>query len=99
MNSKSEQWRAGCGVIQHDGVTCERVTQLVLRLEQKGLCNAETAWALFLAADRLTSMGLWLTAHMTYARQVYLDGRTMAPEDFKGVPEGDTGGARNVVPA
>ncbi len=99
MGGKSEQWRAGCGVIQHDSVTCERVTQLVQRLEHKGVCSAEAAWDLFLAADRLASMGLWLTAHMTYARQVYLDGRTMVPEDFKVVPEGHTGGALNIVPA
>lgn len=99
MGGKSEQWRAGCGVIQHDSLTCERVAQLVQRLNQKGVCSAEAAWDLLLAADRLASMGLWLTAHMTYARQVYLDGRTMAPEDFKVVPEGHTGGALNIVPA
>ena len=99
MGGKSEQWSAGCGVIQHDSVTTERVTQLVQSLAHKGVCSADTAWDLFLAADRLASMGLWLTAHMTYARQVYLDGRTMAPEDFKVVPEGHTGGALNIVPA
>lgn len=99
MSGSREQWRAGCGVIQHQQVTCERVTQLVHRLEKKGLCSAESAWQLFLAADRLASMGLWLTAHMTYARNVYLDGRSMTAEDFKTVPEGHTGGALNIVPA
>lgn len=99
MNDRSERWRKGCGVIQHDGTTCERVENLVAGLNAEGICSSAEAWNLFIAADRLGSMGLWLTAHMTYAKNVYLDGRTMRPEDFKVVPEGHTGGALNIVPA
>jgi phosphoketolase len=42
---------------------------------------------------------MWLVVHETYARNVYLDGRDLAPEDFKPRPEGHTGGALNMVPA
>jgi len=51
------------------------------------------------AADRVTCAAMWLVAHETYAQNVYLDGRVLAPEDFKPRPEGHTGGALNMVPA
>lgn len=44
-------------------------------------------------------MALWLTVHMAYARNVYLDGRSLSGADFKPTPEGHTGGALNMVPA
>jgi len=34
-----------------------------------------------------------VVVHETYARNVYLDGRNLTPEDFKPQPEGHTGGA------
>jgi phosphoketolase len=37
--------------------------------------------------------------HMTYAKNVYLDGRPLVADDFKSSPEGHTGGALNMVPA
>ncbi|MFO7592388.1 MAG: xylulose 5-phosphate 3-epimerase [Acidimicrobiia bacterium] len=51
------------------------------------------------AADRVASASMWLVVHETYARQVYLDGRPLGPQDFKPRPEGHTGGALNMVPA
>lgn len=99
MNDWQEQWRDGLGVIVHREDTRERVAALVAYLDETGQCPAQRAWQLFAAADRLASMGLWLTAHMTYARQVSLEGRTLAAADFKPVPEGHTGGALNIVPA
>lgn len=99
MSEARKQWLAGYGVIAHTDVTVERVEKLVQQLAAKKLCTSEQAWQLFAAADRITSMGLWTTVHMTYAKQVYLDGRTMQAEDFKSVPEGHTGGALNMVPA
>jgi phosphoketolase len=42
---------------------------------------------------------MWLVVHETYARNIYLDGRELAAEDFKPIPEGHTGGALNMVPA
>jgi phosphoketolase len=99
MNDWQDQWRKGLGVIAHRADTRERVAALVEYLDITGQCPAQRAWRLFAAADRLASMGLWLTAHMTYARQVSLDGRALAAADFKPVPEGHTGGALNIVPA
>lgn len=99
MNKEKSKWIAGYGVIVHSSETIARVEKLVQQLEHKQLCNAEQAWQFFAAADRIASMGLWTTVHMTYAQQVYLDGRTMQAEDFKIVPEGHTGGALNIVPA
>ena len=99
MNDWKDQWRDGLGVIEHRAQTRERVVALVEYLDVTGQCPSQRAWQLFAAADRLASMGLWLTAHMTYARQVALDGRALAAADFKPVPEGHTGGALNMVPA
>ena len=42
---------------------------------------------------------MWLVVHETYAGSVYLDGRDLAPEDFKPKPDGHAGGALNMVPA
>jgi len=51
------------------------------------------------ADDRVASAAMWLVVHETYARNVYLDGRDLAPEDFKPNPEGHTGGSLNMVRA
>ncbi len=99
MNNDKNKWLAGYGVISHSDETVARVENLVQILADKKLCNTNQAWQFFAAADRVASMGLWTTVHMTYAQQVYLDGRTMQAEDFKLVPEGHTGGALNIVPA
>ncbi len=99
MQDNVTEWKQGCGVVQHDDRTSERIAALVAQLSNRGICTEERAWAMLKAADRLNNMGLWLTVHMTYARQVYLDGRTMKAADFKPVPEGHTGGALNMVPA
>lgn len=99
MSHDKQKWLAGYGVIVHSSETIARVETLVEQLAAKKLCNAEQAWQFFAAADRVASMGLWTTVHMTYAQQVYLDGRTMQAEDFKTIPEGHTGGALNMVPA
>ena len=99
MHDAQQLWHRGLGVIQHRDDTRERVAALVDYLDTTGQCPAQQAWRLFAAADRLCSMGLWLTVHMTYARQVWLDGRAMIAQDFKDVPEGHTGGALNMVPA
>lgn len=99
MKTDFEHWVRGCGVIEHDAMTQERTKALVDMLETRGLCSGKDAWALLAAADRLCNMGLWLTAHMTYAKNVYLDGRELQSDDFKMTPEGHTGGALNMVPA
>src|ERR1051326_1375405 len=88
-----ERWRAGAGAIRHRSETRERVRALVASL------GRDEAWDLFAAADRLANAAMWLVVHQTYARSVYLDGRALAPDDFKEDPEGHTGGALNMVPA
>jgi len=94
-----EFWAKGRGVIEHQEGTRQRVLSLIERLDNEGVCAAEQALELFVAADALSNMAMWLTVHMTYAKNVYLDGRALAAEDFKANPEGHTGGALNMVPA
>ena len=45
------------------------------------------------AADNIASAAMWSVVHMTYARKVYTDGRSLAHADFKPTPEGHTGGS------
>lgn len=96
---KGQHWARGYGVIEHSSLTQTRIETLLASLAERGLCTQDEAYRLLAAADRVCNMGLWLTAHMTYARRVYLDGRPLAAEDLKKVPEGHTGGALNMVPA
>ncbi|HEY9102203.1 xylulose 5-phosphate 3-epimerase [Chitinimonas sp.] len=94
------EWAKGYGVIQHDAHTQLRIHRLLDHLQREhGTARMETVLAALIAADRLCSAGMWLVAHMTYARRVRLDGEALAQEDFKPVPEGHTGGALNMVPA
>ena len=92
-----ETWANGYGVIQHDDITRSRLTAL---LEKAGDATTRQHWlTLMAAADRLTCMGMWLVAHMTYVQRPRLDGQPLAADDFKPTPEGHTGGALNMVPA
>ena len=69
-------------------------------LEAKGIKgDGVPVFELLAAADRIASAAMWLVVHETYARNVYLDGRPLASEDFKPSPEGHTGGSLNMVPA
>ena len=97
MNDDRQQWPQGSGVIQHSERTRQRVETLVETLAQGDPERAQACWRLLRAADTLANAGLWLTVHMTYADQVYLDGRPLQETDFKTVPEGHTGGALNMV--
>ncbi|MDI5934127.1 xylulose 5-phosphate 3-epimerase [Halomonas kalidii] len=91
-------WAAGAGVIEHGTMTIERIARLLERRARDPATR--TAWlARLRAADRLANMGMWLVAHMTYARRVRLDGAPLEAADFKPRPEGHTGGALNMVPA
>ncbi len=91
-------WAAGHGVIHHEPVTVERIAELLGRHARDPA--RQRAWLeRLIAADRLTCMGMWLVAHMTYARRVRLDGEPLSAEEFKPNPEGHTGGALNMVPA
>ncbi|ODT95067.1 MAG: xylulose 5-phosphate 3-epimerase [Rhodanobacter sp. SCN 67-45] len=93
-------WAAGYGVIRHDPLTQIRVHQMVDELAARGRTpDAATAWQRFAAADRIASAGMWLVAHMTYAQRVHTNGAALDATDFKGTPEGHTGGSLNMVPA
>ena len=92
-----DDWLRGYGVIEHRAQTVERIEALLDQLASAEGFDRARAYALLAAADRLASQGMWLVAHMTYARRVYTDGRTLADDDFKEHPEGHTGGALNMV--
>jgi phosphoketolase len=93
-------WAAGYGVIRHEDDTQVRVFELIGELEQRGLvASRQAALDLLMAADRLASAAMWLTVHMTYARNVHVDGRPLVASDFKPSPQGHTGGSLNMVPA
>ncbi|MCG6656370.1 xylulose 5-phosphate 3-epimerase [Halomonas campisalis] len=91
-------WAEGQGVIRHDATTRERIADLLQRHAPEPQRRREWLQRLR-AADQLANMGMWLVAHMTYARRVRLDGAPLGAEDFKPSPEGHTGGALNMVPA
>lgn len=92
-------WAAGYGQIRHDDLTQVRIGALARRLVDAGTVpDTATVYRACAAADRIASAGMWLVVHQTYADRVYLDGRALAPEEFKTRPEGHTGGSLNVVP-
>ncbi|MDR0181967.1 xylulose 5-phosphate 3-epimerase [Lysobacter arvi] len=92
------RWAAGYGVIRHDDLTQLRVhAMLEAIVGDADLPDVATGLVRLAAADRIASAGLWLVAHMTYARRVHLDGRPLEAEDFKSHPEGHTGGSLNMA--
>lgn len=94
------QWAAGYGVIRHDPLTQLRVREMVDELVARGrVPDAPNAWQRLAAADRVANAGMWLVAHMTYARRVRTDGAALEAADFKPTPEGHAGGSLNMVPA
>ena len=98
MNAEFDRWAAGVGVIRHRAITRQRVMAL-LQSDADNDITRDRWLALLQAADRLTCMGMWLVVHMTYARNVRLDGGALRAGDFKPHPQGHTGGALNMVPA
>lgn len=99
-NPAAGRWAAGYGVIRHTIETQARVFAMAELLAARGVKgDGVPLFDLLYVADRVASAAMWLVVHETYARNVYLDGRDLAPEDFKPHPEGHTGGSLNVVPA
>ncbi len=97
-NEAFAKWAAGYGVIKHTDLTQCRIFKMAEHLELKGVVkDKEDILGYLHSADRIASAGMWLVGHMTYARNVYLDGRDLAEDDFKSKPEGHTGGALNIV--
>lgn len=93
-------WAAGRGVIRHDDLTQVRIHEMVRALVEAGfLPDTETGYRRLRAADILANAGMWLVAHMTYAKSVRLDGAALDADAFKANPQGHTGGSLNMVPA
>ncbi|UZK03005.1 xylulose 5-phosphate 3-epimerase [Venatoribacter cucullus] len=93
-------WAAGCGVICHSDKTQVQVAALAAELLAAGhIADVGECYQALSALDRLTNQAMWLVVHMTYAKNVFLDGRDMQPDDFKRDPQGHTGGSLNMVPA
>ncbi len=96
----ADRWAAGYGAIAHTVETQDRVFGMAAVCAARAITgDGVPLFDLLAAADRVASAAMWLVAHETYARNVYRDGRDLAPEDFKATPEGHTGGALNMVPA
>jgi phosphoketolase len=99
-NERFAEWAQGYGVIQHTDLTQVRIEQLRKHLEKEEVRGDGVDFLKLLQAlDRVTSAGMWLVVHQTYAKNVYLDGRDLEGADFKAKPEGHTGGSLNMVPA
>lgn len=95
-----DRWRQGYGVIRHLPGTQEQVIELASELVHQGLqADPDDVYRILAALDRISSAGLWLVVHMTYAVRVPVDGSHLEARDFKQTPEGHTGGALNMVPA
>ncbi|MDO8532393.1 MAG: xylulose 5-phosphate 3-epimerase [Dehalococcoidia bacterium] len=97
---KADRWARGYGAIQHSVETQVRVIHMAESLKAKGVHGDGVGFFdVIYAADRITNAAMWLVVHMTYAHNVFLDGRDLRRDDFKSHPEGHTGGSLNMVPA
>ena len=71
-----DQWAQGCGVIEHTAATQLAVFELAANLEETGkINNKQECYETLIALDEIVNQGLWLVVHMTYAKNIYLDGR------------------------
>lgn len=91
-------WAAGYGVIQHDDLTQVRVYEMAdLLVQRDAIHKKEEVYQILTAADKVANAAMWLVVHMTYAKNVYLNGRDLESEDFKSDPQGHTGGSLNMA--
>ncbi|MCX4025288.1 xylulose 5-phosphate 3-epimerase [Endozoicomonas sp. SM1973] len=91
-------WASGYGVIKHTAETQLRIYEMVCLLVTEGVVAGKTeAYQQLAALDKLTCAAMWLVVHMTYAKNVYLDGKELTAADFKRQPQGHTGGSLNMV--
>lgn len=98
QDSSFADWAAGYGIVQHDDLTQVRVYEMVdLLMQRRTIQEKEEAYGILGAADKVANSAMWLVVHMTYAKNVYLDGRDMDSDDFKLDPQGHTGGSLNMV--
>ena len=91
-------WAAGYGVIQHNDLTQVRVYEMAdLLVQRDTVRKKDEVYQILTAADKVANAAMWLVVHMTYAKNVYLDGRDLELEDFKSDPQGHTGGSLNMA--
>ena len=91
-------WAAGYGVIQHSDLTQVRVYEMADLLVQRDTVRKKgEVYQILTAADKVANAAMWLVVHMTYAKNVYLDGRDLDSGDFKSDPQGHTGGSLNMA--
>lgn len=99
-NACFDTWAEGRGVITHSEETQQRIKSLSETLiEEKKVSSLTDFYQSLIALDIITNQAMWLVAHMTYSKHVFLDGRALDGEDFKQDPQGHTGGSLNMVPA
>lgn len=100
VDNNFSSWAKGHGVIHHSEETQQRIKILAEDLlTQKTIQNLDDFYQCLIALDIITNQAMWLVAHMTYSKHVYLDGRELSSDDFKQDPQGHTGGSLNMVPA
>jgi hypothetical protein len=99
-NAAFANWSLGLPAIEHSDLTQVRIYELAEFLTKQGAVPSES-WVFekLIAADQLTSAGMWLVVNMTSAGKVDLSGRELEAADFKPTLEGHTGGSLNMVPA
>src|SRR5688572_25952956 len=96
----SAKWAEGFGAIKHNAQIQTLIADLANRLlRQKVIADKEEVYKLLYHADRIANAAMWLVVHMTFAKNIYLDGRPLEFGDFKDKAEGHTGGSLNMVPA
>jgi hypothetical protein len=79
-NPAAGRWAAGYGPIQHSLETQARVFAMAELLAARGVKgDGLPLFDVLYAADRISSAAMWLVVHQTYAQNVYLDGRDLAP--------------------
>jgi phosphoketolase len=95
-----DSWAKGQGVVHHTLKTQQRIKDLAeYLLAENKIESLEQFYQCLHALDVITNQAMWLVAHMTYSKHVYLDGRVLECRDFKQDPQGHTGGSLNMVPA
>lgn len=100
IDNNFSEWAKGHGVIHHSEETQQRIKVLAEQLLQQNIIhNLDDFYKSLIALDIITNQAMWLVAHMTYSKHVYLDGRALTADDFKQDPQGHTGGSLNMVPA
>lgn len=92
-------WQNGYGVISHSKETLDRIAEMEVYFSKNNIQGEGVSfYEMLVAADRLTNAAMWLVAHQTYAKNIYLDGRELTAVDFKKDPQGHMGSSLNMIP-